>query len=76
MRRWLLKLWHRFTLGRTAIQDYGSHYAPKGSRDWLLAVFHETALENTPGTVGVLITRRNATDVPKNWVRIVLEYNE
>ena len=72
MRRWLLKLWHRFTLGRTArpIESFAGY---PGTRAALANGLYDAARLTVPLGIAFEITQRRATDMCRGQVRIVLE---
>jgi hypothetical protein len=75
MKRWLLKQWHRFTLGRTALHLPGKYrdYAAPGSVGAVAYELRETGRRAVPVGVVVEVHSRTAADVPRGVVRIVLE---
>jgi hypothetical protein len=76
MTRYLLKLWHRFTLGRTACPDQASAVALQGALVELVLEARIAALRGALLGVRCGVFTRKATDLPPGVVRIVLETND
>lgn len=77
MFKWVLRLWHRFTLGRTALvlpPTYRNHSAPGSLGDIAFKLF-DTCLEAKPASVHCEIAARRATDLERGKLRIVIEHN-
>jgi hypothetical protein len=74
MRRWLLKQWHRFTLGKTARHILPSRWSPgPGSAVHLAHIIKMAAHDGLPLGIYCEVVTRKATDVDRGTVRIVLE---
>lgn len=77
MGRWLLRLWHRFTLGRTAAEfpmgAFNSHHS--GSVGDIAYRVRGAANAAKPVGVRVIVCVRAATDLPSRTFRIVIEGN-
>jgi len=73
LKRWLVKQWHRFTLGRTAryVETWGS--MQPGTRGAIVMVLAEAAARSIPVGIVFEIKLREATDLSRGQVRIVLE---
>ena len=72
LKRWLIKQWHRFTLGRTARHVHNFSGYP-GSRASIANGLYDAARLTIPIGVAYEITERRATDLAPREVRIVLE---
>jgi hypothetical protein len=75
MRRWLLKQWHRFTLGRTAIAIRAQE-GMGGTKAHIAWELRMTASHCLPLGVTYEVVARRATDIEMGTVRIVLEISE
>jgi len=76
MIRWLLRQWHRFTLGRTARQLLRIGYPHPGSIGYLVLAIEEGAQRTVPaGVVYEVVYRRDSSLLPAQ-VRIVIESRE
>jgi hypothetical protein len=73
MKRWLLKQWHRFTLGRTAHRILADGQSFPGSVWYLAHLIEQATKEGLPVGVTAEVVKRRANDVPPGTVRIVLE---
>lgn len=78
MIRPLLRLWHRFTLGRTArdiglVVARGKWRLNTGTVDSIGNALYDFLPQCIPGGVRTEIKTRIATDVPVGTVRIVIE---
>ncbi len=75
MRKWLLKMWHRLTLGRTArdVAAPALFAPPPGSLAAVALELEGTAQRVVPAGVRVDVCRRIDTSMPFGVVRIVLE---
>jgi|GEM_PF-6058964 len=73
LRGWLLKQWHRFTLGRTTrgLCTWGDGLP--GTASALAFTLSGVALEAFPVGVAWEVVQRRATDLAPGQVRIVLE---
>lgn len=73
MKRWLLKLWHRFILGRTARRLPPRNYCAPGSVAHVGYLINRAARDELPCSVACEVVTRKANDVDRGSVRIVLE---
>jgi hypothetical protein len=75
MKRWLLKQWHRFTLGRTVTsfpQGYRDSRPGQRAECWYELRSRGARAAVPVGLLEVEVNRRKS-DVPRGVVRIVLE---
>lgn len=77
MSKWILRLWHRFTLGRTVVTLPGRYRdsAAPGSIGNVAYKVLDVALLAVPAAVIVTVASRTATDLERGHVRVVLEHN-
>lgn len=76
MKNWLLREWHRLTLGRTAkvmVASYDTAGGAYVSLSGLAMLLRNAASEWKPAHVEVTVVRRAAKDLPPYGVRIVIE---
>lgn len=79
MRRWLLKQWRRFTLGRTALPITSGPRLPyhcTGTWAAIASALKEAAETSLSAGVPYEVVERRATDLAPGSVRIVLEVCE
>lgn len=78
MMRWLLKQWHRLTLGRTVspFKVARSPYQHTGTLSAVAVALDDAARRSLPLCVTYEVAQRRATDLDMGHVRIVLETGE
>lgn len=74
---WLTRIWHRFTLGRTAVEIHVGEQerAADGTTASLAFYLQDAANEVKPVWVDVVLCSRVASDLPAGRIRIVIEEN-